>query len=128
MYPQLLCEPDDECDQRPASGIRCCSAVSFFVPLCGSFPAKCAIANCLTPGVHSKRAKRGFSEFRNRCKCFRIKRSPICGRVAQLGEHLLCKQGVRGSNPLTSTNFFADCIALKNFTSASIPRFSSQGP
>ena len=26
------------------------------------------------------------------------------GRVAQLGEHLLCKQGVRGSNPLTSTN------------------------
>ena len=27
------------------------------------------------------------------------------GRVAQLGEHLLCKQGVRGSNPLTSTNF-----------------------
>ena len=25
------------------------------------------------------------------------------GRVAQLGEHLLCKQGVRGSNPLTST-------------------------
>jgi hypothetical protein len=27
------------------------------------------------------------------------------GRVAQLGEHLLCKQGVRGSNPLTSTKF-----------------------
>jgi hypothetical protein len=27
-----------------------------------------------------------------------------CGRVAQLGEHLLCKQGVRGSNPLTSTS------------------------
>ena len=26
------------------------------------------------------------------------------GRVAQLAEHLLCKQGVRGSNPLTSTN------------------------
>jgi hypothetical protein len=26
------------------------------------------------------------------------------GRVAQLGEHLLCKQGVTGSNPVTSTN------------------------
>ena len=25
------------------------------------------------------------------------------GGVAQSGEHLLCKQGVRGSNPLTST-------------------------
>jgi hypothetical protein len=27
------------------------------------------------------------------------------GRVAQLGEHLLCKQGVAGSNPVTSTKF-----------------------
>ena len=26
------------------------------------------------------------------------------GRVAQLGEHLLCKQGVTGSIPVTSTN------------------------
>ena len=26
------------------------------------------------------------------------------GRVAQLGEHLLCKQGVAGSSPATSTN------------------------
>jgi hypothetical protein len=26
------------------------------------------------------------------------------GRVAQLGEHLLCKQGVAGSNPVISTN------------------------
>ena len=26
------------------------------------------------------------------------------GAVAQLGEHLLCKQGVRGSIPLSSTN------------------------
>ena len=25
--------------------------------------------------------------------------------VAQLGEHLPCKQGVRGSNPLISTNY-----------------------
>jgi hypothetical protein len=28
------------------------------------------------------------------------------GRVAQLGEHLLCKQGVTGSIPVTSTKFF----------------------
>ena len=28
------------------------------------------------------------------------------GRVAQLGEHLLCKQGVGSSNLLTSTNLF----------------------
>jgi hypothetical protein len=27
----------------------------------------------------------------------------IRGGVAQLGEHLLCKQGVRGSTPLIST-------------------------
>ena len=32
------------------------------------------------------------------------------GRVAQLGEHLLCKQGVAGSNPVTSTNFL--CLRL----------------
>ena len=28
------------------------------------------------------------------------------GGVAQLGEHLLCKQGVIGSNPFISTIFF----------------------
>ena len=28
----------------------------------------------------------------------------LYGRVAQLGEHLLCKQGVAGSIPVTSTN------------------------
>ena len=27
------------------------------------------------------------------------------GAVAQLGEHLLCKQGVTGSIPVSSTNF-----------------------
>ena len=30
------------------------------------------------------------------------------GGVAQLGEHLLCKQGVIGSNPFISTIFFLD--------------------
>jgi hypothetical protein len=34
------------------------------------------------------------------------------GRVAQLGEHLLCKQGVAGSNPVTSTNLLFAFIAL----------------
>jgi hypothetical protein len=29
---------------------------------------------------------------------------PTHGGVAQLGEHLPCKQGVSGSNPLISTN------------------------
>ena len=37
------------------------------------------------------------------------------GAVAQSGEHLLCKQGVRGSNPLSSTNFlFRYAIVLRN--------------
>jgi hypothetical protein len=36
-------------------------------------------------------------------RCLKIDKNARCGRVAQLGEHLLCKQGVRGSNPLTST-------------------------
>jgi hypothetical protein len=30
---------------------------------------------------------------------------PPFGGVAQLGEHLLCKQGVGGSTPLTSTSW-----------------------
>ena len=30
----------------------------------------------------------------------------ICGGIAQLGEHLPCKQGVNGSIPFISTNFF----------------------
>jgi hypothetical protein len=44
-------------------------------------------------------------DFTNCCKCFNINRSSHCGRVAQLGEHLLCKQGVAGSIPATSTKF-----------------------
>ena len=45
------------------------------------------------------------SEFSKGRQCFRIKGSSHCGRVAQLGEHLLCKQGVTGSIPVTSTIF-----------------------
>ena len=37
------------------------------------------------------------------------------GRVAQLGEHLLCKQGVAGSIPVTSTKF---CLWLSSSDSA----------
>jgi len=58
----------------------------------------------------------GFSELANGCKCFKIRQSFRCGRVAQLGEHLLCKQGVTGSIPVTSTNFFND-LAKKDISS-----------
>ena len=36
---------------------------------------------------------------------FSIPPKPDDGAVAQLGEHLLCKQGVVGSIPISSTNF-----------------------
>jgi hypothetical protein len=35
-----------------------------------------------------------------------------CGRVAQLGEHLLCKQGVAGSSPVTSTNLIPALLII----------------
>ena len=38
----------------------------------------------------------------NRCLIFRVL-PEIYGGIAQLGEHLLCKQGVSGSIPLIST-------------------------
>ena len=31
-------------------------------------------------------------------------RAEVCGGIAQLVEHLLCKQGVIGSSPIISTN------------------------
>ena len=34
----------------------------------------------------------------------------ICGGLAQLGEHLLCKQGVNGSIPLVSTKEIVDSV------------------
>ena len=36
------------------------------------------------------------------------------GGVAQLGEHLPCKQGVRGSNPLISSRNFGSALHLEN--------------
>ena len=38
-------------------------------------------------------------------KCRKMLLFTRSGRVAQLGEHLLCKQGVAGSIPVTSTTF-----------------------
>ena len=35
------------------------------------------------------------------------------GAIAQLGEHLLCKQGVSGSIPLSSTKFLCAFIAKR---------------
>src|ERR1700752_912677 len=51
-----------------------------------------------------QRVKSEVSRFASSRKCSKIKGGSRCGRVAQLGEHLLCKQGVTGSIPVTSTN------------------------
>ena len=39
----------------------------------------------------------------NRCSIFRVLALRRYGGIAQLGEHLLCKQGVIGSIPIIST-------------------------
>ena len=44
--------------------------------------------------------------FKTRCLIFRVL-PEIYGGIAQLGEHLLCKQGVIGSNPFISTTVWA---------------------
>src|ERR1700687_1025223 len=56
--------------------------------------------------------------FWNRRKCFRMKGSSHCGRVAQLGERVLCKHEVAGSIPVTSTKLLIVCIELGSFVSA----------
>src|SRR5271157_3309440 len=50
--------------------------------------------------------KCGFLSSRTAPDALKSLEVPYCGRVAQLGEHLLCKQGVPGSIPGTSTNSF----------------------
>jgi hypothetical protein len=50
------------------------------------------------------RVEVGFWSFRAPANTLELNIVPNGGRVAQLGEHLLCKQGVAGSNPVTSTN------------------------
>ena len=47
-------------------------------------------------------------DFQNEGKRKRTGRSPRYGGVAQLGEHLLCTQGVRSSNLLISTRGFPE--------------------
>ncbi len=37
----------------------------------------------------------------------------LYGDIAQLGEHLLCKQGVSGSIPLISTIWFGSCVVTQ---------------
>ena len=53
----------------------------------------------------------------------------IVGDVAQLGEHLLCKRGVVGSNPIVSTSmcwdmcvpvWLASCITEKRWGFGSV--------
>ena len=49
----------------------------------------------------------------------RKKKKQFIGAVAQLGEHLLCKQGVVGSIPSSSTNIrkigrVVECTGLEN--------------
>src|SRR5712691_4302584 len=47
-----------------------------------------------------------------------MKVTPTHGRVAQLGEHLLCKQGVAGSSPVTSTNHLPAFQPLQRYYAA----------
>src|SRR6266550_7516340 len=49
------------------------------------------------------------------------------GRVAQLGEHLLCKQGVAGSIPATSTNHIR-FNEISSKCASHTPCHSSRGP
>ena len=63
---------------------------------------------------------RSWTRRRTRCKLLRVILVAPCGRVAQLGEHLLCKQGVRGSNPLTSTKPLHN-VRLRKFSFAVRP-------
>ena len=51
--------------------------------------------------------------FKDAQKCPGWKMLSTLGVIAQLGEHLPCKQGVVGSIP-TGSNFSADFIWLKN--------------
>src|SRR5699024_5428071 len=53
-------------------------------------------------------------------QCVPAKPEPACGALAQLGEHLLCKQGVIGSIPIRST--ISDLIRKHRFGSFSSNR------
>ncbi len=48
----------------------------------------------------------------------KTKKRQVKGAIAQLGEHLLCKQGVRGSIPRSSTMLDKDILDLNNLKCA----------
>ena len=56
----------------------------------------------------------GAWRWRFSCGCMGLCWRVWSGGVAQLGEHLLCKQGVVGSNPIASTvtGVLAGCVAV----------------
>jgi hypothetical protein len=54
-------------------------------------------------------------------------RTQRTGAVAQLGEHLLCKQGVSGSIPLSSTMFCPDAVAIFDRCAADGPPNDRRG-
>ena len=62
----------------------------------------------LTKGARKRRSVRVKSEEVDRCSIFRVQKigagSESYGGVAQLGEHLPCKQGVKSSNLFISTS------------------------
>ena len=53
---------------------------------------------------------------------------PLHGGIAQLGEHLLCKQGVSGSNPLISTTTGRQRESLRKVLSAALVHALEWGP
>src|ERR1700751_384323 len=69
-----------------------------------------------------QRVKSEVSRFASSRKCSKIKGGSRCGRVAQLGEHLLCKQGVTGSIPVTSTIFIEKKAYRKTWGPLKLPR------
>ena len=76
----------------------------------------------LKPPAISQRTPADVSEYSNARECRKINRSSACGRVAQLGEHLLCKQGVAGSIPVTSTISSGPFASGGPLTSLQFPR------
>jgi hypothetical protein len=50
-----------------------------------------SISRPLRTWARMRKWNSGVSQFANRSKCIKMNGSSHCGRVAQLGEHLLCK-------------------------------------
>src|SRR5579872_1036566 len=75
----------------------------------------CYTIACIAPFARILHEKAGSHHQQNPLKSSGC----TCGRVAQLGEHLLCKQGVAGSIPATSTKFF---LIAKDLTKTFCPK------